>query len=95
MIERDVVVVSSKGLHARAAAKVVQLAQRFPCSLELVGPLGAADAKSILGLLMLEAVPGTRLRLRAEGPGAEEAAQALVRLFAEGFGGEAAPPGGL
>jgi phosphotransferase system HPr (HPr) family protein len=75
-------------LHARAAAKVVRLAQSFDSTIELQrienGP--SADAKSILSVLMLAAGRGTEINATAEGIDEEAAINALDKLFAQGFG---------
>jgi phosphocarrier protein HPr len=74
------------GLHARAAARLVQVAGRFQCRITLSKGGRGVDAKSILGLLMLAASMGERLRLSAEGADAEEAVDALSDLIRSRFG---------
>jgi phosphocarrier protein HPr len=88
MIERTLLVTARLGLHARAAAKVVRLAQSFNSTVELrrVDNSASADAKSILSVLMLAAGRGTELAATAEGIDAEAALTALDQLFAKGFG---------
>jgi len=87
VIERSVEVVNRLGLHARAAAKLVQLAGRFRCEVVLVTEEGEAiDAKSILGILLLAAGQGTRLGLRCDGADESEALQEILALFADRFG---------
>ncbi len=88
MIECEVRIVNRLGLHARAAAKLVRAATAFRSTLRLVRPdrSAAADAKSILSVLMLAASRGTELRITAEGADEREAVEALCRLIAEGFG---------
>ncbi|HVQ39665.1 MAG TPA: HPr family phosphocarrier protein [Pyrinomonadaceae bacterium] len=88
MIERTLLVKAPLGLHARAAAKVVRLAQSFYSTLELrrVDNSATADAKSILSVLMLAAGRGTELNATAEGVDEEAALSALDNLFAQGFG---------
>lgn len=78
-------VVNEKGLHLKPAQAVVNLASRFGATV-LLGRKGQmVDAKSTLGLLALGAARGTELQLQIDGVDAEEAAEALVRLFAAGF----------
>ena len=88
MVERTLLVKARLGLHARAAAKVVRVAQRFNSKLELrrVDTSVTADAKSILSVLMLAASRGTELHATAEGIDEEDALSAIDELFAEGFG---------
>lgn len=88
MIERILLVRARLGLHARAAAKVVRLAQSFDSTMELQRSDNgaAADAKSILSVLMLAAGRGTELNATAEGIDEEAAISALDKLFAQGFG---------
>lgn len=92
MVEGLITVTNRLGLHARAAAQLVRTANRFKSALGLVRIDGsaAADAKSILSVLMLAAARGTQLRLTADGPDEAEAFAVLSRLFADGFGEEAA-----
>lgn len=81
-------VVNQLGLHARAAARFVDMAGRFRATiLVFMGSVGV-DGKSILGILTLAAPRGSELRLVAEGPDAEEALDALSGLVAARFGEE-------
>jgi phosphotransferase system HPr (HPr) family protein len=88
MIEQRVVVINRLGLHARAAALLVRTASCFQSLLRLerIDGTAAADAKSILSVLMLAAARGTELRATAEGIDERDAIVALGRLFADGFG---------
>jgi phosphotransferase system HPr (HPr) family protein len=88
MIERRVSVTNRLGLHARAAALLVRTANTYKSALRLerVDAAAAADAKSILSVLMLAAARGTELRLTADGVDEMEAITALCELFASGFG---------
>lgn len=88
MIERRVSVTNRLGLHARAAALLVRTANTYKSALRLerVDAAAAADAKSILSVLMLAAARGTELRLMADGVDEMEAITALCELFASGFG---------
>jgi len=74
------------GLHARAAAKFVHLANRFGARIQVLKGDATVDGKSILGLLTLAAARGTRLRLVARGDDADDALEALSDLIAGGFG---------
>jgi phosphotransferase system HPr (HPr) family protein len=88
MIEQRVVVINRLGLHARAAALLVRTASCFQSVLRLerIDGTAAADAKSILSVLMLAAARGTELRAVADGIDERDAMVALSRLFADGFG---------
>lgn len=88
MIERDVEIVNRLGLHARAAAKLVQTAGSFDSRLWLVKDGEVVDAKSILGLLLLAASQGTTVTLRAEGADEDAAVGAVAALIGDRFGEE-------
>ena len=88
MIETEVQVSNRLGLHARAAARFVHLANRYTCKITVARDGHRADGKSILGLLTLAASQGTRLRLMAVGADGREALDALTRLVDERFGEE-------
>jgi phosphocarrier protein HPr len=83
--EKEVEIVNRLGLHARAAAKLVQTASAFRSRVLLVTDDEEVDAKSILGLLLLAAAQGTRLRVRCQGPDDEEALAAVTALIANRF----------
>ncbi len=86
MIERTLPIVNRLGLHARASAKVVQLASQFASTLLLVHRGREINAKSIMGLMMLAAGKGSELLLKVEGPDEAAAADAVAELFAARFG---------
>jgi phosphocarrier protein HPr len=90
MIRRVIVIENKLGLHARAAAKLVQVTSRFSSSVYLSrdGYQQAIDCKSILGVLMLAASQGTRLVFSVSGADEIEASDAIGRLFADRFGEE-------
>jgi len=90
---RSVTVINPQGFHARPAHLFVKLAASFPCQIEIVKGNEVINGKSILDLLTLGAGNGTTLTLRANGPDAQEAVEALARLIEGGFG-EAAPAEG-
>jgi phosphotransferase system HPr (HPr) family protein len=69
-------------LHARPAARFVQLAASYPCSLTVAANGRRANAKSILDVLALGATGGTELELAASGDGAAEAVEQLAALVA-------------
>lgn len=86
MIEREVTVVNSLGLHARPAAQLVRLANTFACEVELVKDGVPVNCKSIMGVMMLAAECGSVLVVRTTGADAEAAAAAMAELIASGFG---------
>jgi phosphotransferase system HPr (HPr) family protein len=85
MTEREVKIVNRLGLHARAAAKLVHLAGRYACRITLERDGERVDAKSILGILLLAAAQGTRVRLCCDGPDENEAMTAVCDLIARRF----------
>ena len=84
-ISRTVTITNKRGLHARAAAKFVTLAERFGASVDVIRDGQAVSARSIMGLMMLGAGIGSRLELTAEGWDAREALDALAALVEAGF----------
>ncbi|HUM08635.1 MAG TPA: HPr family phosphocarrier protein [Acidocella sp.] len=85
MISVDVGIVNKRGLHARAAAKLVNLAEQFSASVEVAKDGQAVSARSIMGLMMLGAGIGSTVRLSAEGFDAKEALDAIAALIEAGF----------
>lgn len=86
MTRSDVVVANALGLHARAAARFVQVASRFKSRIEIANGARTADGKSILGLLALVGAQGTRLTIMADGQDEREAVKSLVELVEARFG---------
>ncbi|MHB8820359.1 MAG: HPr family phosphocarrier protein [Pseudomonadaceae bacterium] len=86
MPARDVTIINKLGLHARAAAKFVGVANRYPCSIR-VGrcPDTLVDGKNIMAVMMLAASKGTALHLQAEGDEDEAALTALIALIEDYF----------
>ncbi|WP_369823582.1 HPr family phosphocarrier protein [Acetobacter sp. DsW_063] len=83
---RSVVVVNAKGLHARASARFVALAETFGAEVTVDYGQESVPGQSIMGLMMLGAGKGAEIQLRATGPDASAALDALVALIASGFG---------
>ncbi|MBM3628292.1 MAG: HPr family phosphocarrier protein [Alphaproteobacteria bacterium] len=83
--ERRVTILNKRGLHARAAARFVKLASQFAAELTVAKDGVAVSGRSIMGLMMLAAGPGTELAIRAAGPDAEAALEALAGLVAAKF----------
>ena len=88
MIRQEVVIENTLGLHARAAARFVQVASRFKSRVKLSHGARTADGKSILGLLALVAAQGTHLTISVDGGDEREALKALVDLVQARFGEE-------
>jgi phosphocarrier protein len=86
VIEREATIVNLEGLHARPAARIVRLANSFAAEIELAKDGLAVNGKSIMGVMMLAAEFGSSIVIRADGPDAEQAVQALAELVASGFG---------
>jgi len=79
-------VMNKLGLHARAATKLVQLASQFPCEIVISRAGQSANAKSVMGVLLLCGSKGTVLDLEAKGPDAEEAVRSIGQLIGNRFG---------
>jgi phosphocarrier protein HPr len=81
-------VVNKLGLHARASAKLTQVASRFGAEVWVSRDGRRVNAKSIMGVMMLAAGKGSRLVIEAEGVDAEQAMDAILALIAGRFGEE-------
>lgn len=82
----DITIINKLGLHARAAAKFVGVANRFPCDIRIGHcPDTLVDGKSIMAVMMLAASKGTTLHLRTEGDQAADALESLKALVADYF----------
>lgn len=85
ILTRTVTICNKRGLHARAAARFVTLAERFGASIDVLKDGQIISARSIMGLMMLGAGRGSEIELRAEGWDAKEALDALAALVEAGF----------
>lgn len=85
VVSRLVTIGNRRGLHARAAAKLVNAAERFSANVEVVRDGQAVSARSIMGLMMLGAGMGSQVELRASGFDAHEALDGLAALIESGF----------
>jgi phosphocarrier protein HPr len=86
MLQQEVEIINKLGLHARASAKLTQVAGQFTSDV-WVGRNGKrVNAKSIMGVMMLAAAKGSTILIETEGHDEEEAMQALESLIAERFG---------
>ena len=87
-VTRDVIVINKQGIHARPSASFVKIASRYPCEIWLEKDDERINGKSIMGLLMLAAGPGSRLKIVCIGTQAVTAADELEALFKNRFGEE-------
>ncbi|MCX5477885.1 HPr family phosphocarrier protein [Kaistia geumhonensis] len=85
---RDLAIVNRRGLHARASAKFVQLADSFEATITVSKDQNTVGGTSIMGLMMLAAGIGSSIRVTAEGPDAGKAIEAIAALVANRFGEE-------
>lgn len=85
MIDTTLDVINKLGLHARASGKLIDLTSRYRSTIRIGRGDQLVDGKNIMQVLMLGAGQGTRLRLWVEGPDEQDAAQAIVQLFADRF----------
>jgi phosphocarrier protein HPr len=86
MQQREIEIVNKLGLHARASAKLTQLAARYQCDVSLARSGRKVNAKSIMGVMMLAAGKGSRITLETDGPDETEAMDAIVVLIGDRFG---------
>lgn len=86
MAERTVQILNKNGLHARPAAEIVKISARYQSEITLVKDGMEVNGKSIMGVMMLAAECGSSIGLRADGPDADAAVDALATLIANKFG---------
>jgi phosphocarrier protein HPr len=85
---REIAITNKRGLHARASAKFVQMAERFKADITVTRNNETVGGNSIMGLMMLSAGPGSSVIVSATGPEAREAIEALTTLVTTKFGEE-------
>ncbi len=85
MVEKKIIIKNKLGLHARAAVKFVNLANRFRSSVKIEKDGNEIDGKSILGILTLAAVQGTQIKLKVSGKDEGSALRALAALINNKF----------
>jgi phosphocarrier protein len=85
MARAEVQIVNKLGLHARASAKLTQVASAYACEIWLTRNGRRVNAKSIMGVMMLAAGKGTMVVIEADGADADAALAALVKLIADKF----------
>lgn len=86
MAERSVQIVNKHGLHARPAAEMVKAASKFKSDITISRDDLEVNGKSIMGVMMLAAEYGATITLKASGPDADDALEALSALVASRFG---------
>ncbi len=86
MQQREIEITNKLGLHARAAAKLTQLAGKFTADVWVARDGRRVNAKSIMGVMMLAAAKGATVVVETDGPDEAEAMAALVGLISDGFG---------
>ncbi len=84
-LEKELTIVNRLGLHARPAAMFVRIASRFRSEIWVAKEGEEVNGKSIMGLMMLAAGQGSKLRIRCDGPDADKAMQELEELIKAGF----------
>jgi phosphocarrier protein len=85
MLEKKIAIKNKLGLHARAAVKFVNLANRFGASVKIVKDGDEIDGKSILGILTLAAIQGSEIMLLVSGKDEDSALKALADLINNRF----------
>ena len=85
MTEREVVVKGDAGVHARPAMMIVKEAMKYPCDVKLIKDDVEADCKSIMSVLGLAIVSGSRLIIRADGEGEEKVVDSIVAMIENNF----------
>jgi len=83
---QEVSVTKQLGLHARACAKIVDVASRFRCTVDIVAKGRRASARSIIAVMLLSASAGTMVQVEADGPDEATAIREMTTLFNNGFG---------
>jgi len=86
MLQREIEIINKLGLHARAAAKLTQIAGQFKSDVWMSRNGRRVNAKSIMGVMMLAAAKGSKISVEIEGPDEVQAMEALQALIADCFG---------
>lgn len=86
MLQQDIEIINKLGLHARASAKLTQLAGQFKSEIWITRGGRRVNAKSIMGVMMLAANKGSTIHIEIDGPDEGEAMQKLTTLIADRFG---------
>lgn len=86
MLQQDAQIINKLGLHARASAKLTQLASQYPCEVWLSRNGRRVNAKSIMGVMMLAAAKGSTIAIETNGEKEQDAMDAIQALIADYFG---------
>src|SRR3954463_2067188 len=86
MQQREVEIINKLGLHARASAKLTQLAAKYQSDVQMSRNGRKVNAKSIMGVMMLAAGKGSKVTIEVEGPDEGDAMEAIVALIGDYFG---------
>ncbi|MEN3045439.1 MAG: HPr family phosphocarrier protein [Candidatus Hydrothermales bacterium] len=86
MVEKEVIVKNTLGIHARPATQFVKIASKYSCEVYVIKDGIEVNGKSIMSLLILTATKGSKLTIRCSGPDEEKALKELVDLVEGGFG---------
>lgn len=86
MLNQEALIINKLGLHARASAKLTQLASQYPCEVWLSRNGKRINAKSIMGVMMLAAAKGSTIAIETNGEREDEAMTALLALINDYFG---------
>lgn len=86
MIEQEVEIINKLGLHARASAKLTQLAAKYKSDVWMSRNARRVNAKSIMGVMMLAAGKGSTVKLEIDGPDENDCLNALLDLIRNRFG---------
>ena len=86
MLKQEALIINKLGLHARASAKLTQLASQFPCEVWLSRNSRRINAKSIMGVMMLAAAKGSTITIETDGEQEQDAMTAILALINDYFG---------
>jgi len=86
MLTKETEIINKLGLHARASAKLTQMAGKYKCEVWMSKGARRINAKSIMGVMMLAAGKGSKVTVETNGPDEVEAMDALLALIADYFG---------
>ncbi len=85
MVEKRVRINNERGIHTRPSVAIVQLTERYACRVKLRNNDIEVDGKSIMGILMLEAIEGTYINITCDGPDEQECCDRLAELISSEF----------
>lgn len=88
MMEREITVTNTLGIHARPASMIVKTATQYKSDITLLKDDVSSDAKSIMGVMMLAAAQNSKITIQANGPDEEQAVAVIAELFEQKFNEE-------